>query len=120
MNAPQSNRRVYPRLPIRVGAELQLPAMELTCATRNLSLGGVGMVLDRAVPEGALTMVSLYLVVDDVEDTDAEPLELAARVVWCRATGPETYEAGLQFQESTEAQRRRLAEFLAIQERGGL
>ncbi len=120
MTVTERNRRAHPRLPIRIGAEIQLPSMELTCATKNLSLGGVGMELDRAVPEGALAIVTLYLVVDDVEDAEGEPLELPARVVWCRATGPEAYEAGFQFEEPTAAQRQRLAEFLAIQEQGGM
>ena len=110
------NQRRHIRYPVRVGAEVQLPMAEFTCATKNLSLGGVGLDLDRQIPEGATVLVSLHLVIDDVEDEATEPLELVARVVWCHEVTPERYEAGLEFQEVSDSQHARLRHFLELQD----
>jgi len=108
------NTRAYPRYEIRIGAEIQAGEKMITAMTKNLSLGGVALVLDRALLEGINVLVTLFVVLDDVEDSATEPFEIGARVAWCRRMGPETYEVGLAFEAMSPQRQAFLRRYLAL------
>ena len=111
----RSEQRRHPRFEVRIGAEVQTADKEVTCTTKNLSLGGVALDLDRPIAQGGFALVTLFVVVDDIEDLATRPLELPGSVVWCRQVDPEHYEAGIRFEPLAEDARRYLEQLLALQ-----
>lgn len=109
----QQNTRQHPRYDIRISAEVATSDQNFTCVTRNLSAGGVGLVCDRQLTPQTPVRVTLFVVVDDVEDLGTEPLDLQATVVWCREAQPEQYDTGLQFGSMSRQQADYLGRFLA-------
>jgi hypothetical protein len=97
-----------PRYDVRLGAELRIEGRSLTGSTRNLSIGGVGLEIDRPIPEGALVQITLFVVEDDVEAEGARGLELSGTVQWV-AEGDRGYSVGLKFSALTPAQTKSLA-----------
>jgi hypothetical protein len=92
------NTREHQRYDIRVSAEVSLHQGEpMTCVTRDLSLGGVGVDTEWPLPEGVPISVELFVVVDDIEDESTTPLRLAGKVAWCRKRGERDFLAGIQF-----------------------
>lgn len=92
--------RAHPRYEIRISAELSFEAGEhVTCVTRDLSLGGVGVDAQRPLPEGEPLGVELFVVVDDIEDETTVPLKIMGRVAWCRMKSAREFLAGIQFGE---------------------
>lgn len=90
--------RAHIRYELRVSAEVHLaPGVSITCVTRDLSEGGLGIEADRALASGQTVGVELFVVVDDIEDEATTPLQLAARVAWCRPQGDLQHVVGLQF-----------------------
>lgn len=99
------NTRAHQRYDVRISAEVSLQHGEpLTCVTKDLSLGGVGIETEWALPEKVILSVELFVVVDDIEDEATTPLAIRGQVVWCRKRGERDYLAGIQFLELTEAQ----------------
>jgi len=92
-----------PRFNIRLSAELKVDALRLTGTTRNLSMGGVCVEIDRPIPEGKLIRMTLFVVEDDVEAEGARGLELTGTVQWM-AEGDRNYAVGLKFGNMTAAQ----------------
>jgi Tfp pilus assembly protein PilZ len=115
------NTRAHSRYEIRISAEVATGGQVYVCTTRDLSMGGVGVSCDREIPAGNPAFVTLFVVVDDIEDLGTKPLELAGKVVWCREVGAEQHDAGVQFEgmEAHDAQylKRLLAATSARQER---
>lgn len=92
--------RAFPRYEIRISAELSPETgSPLTCVTRDLSLGGVGVDAERPLTEGESLGVELFVVVDDIEDETSLPLKIKGRVAWCRMKNPRVFLAGIQFLE---------------------
>lgn len=92
--------REHPRYEIRISAELSLEVGgHLTCVTRDLSLGGVGVDAERPLTEGEPLGVELFVVVDDIEDETSVPLKVQGRVAWCRMKNAREFLAGIQFLE---------------------
>jgi len=90
--------RAHIRYEIRVSAEVHLaPGVSMTCVTRDLSEGGLGIEADRVLPTGQAVGVELFVVVDDIEDESTTPLQLSAKVAWCRPLGDLAHAVGLQF-----------------------
>jgi len=100
-----------PRYDIRLGAELRVEGRTLTGNTKNLSTGGVGLEIDRPIPEGALVQITLFVVEDDVEAEGARGLELSGTVQWV-AEGDRGYAVGLKFSTLTPAQNKALSSAL--------
>jgi hypothetical protein len=92
-----------PRYNIRLSAELRIEGKLVTGTTRNLSVGGVCIEIDRPLQEGALVRVTLFAVEDDVETEGAKGLELAATVQWT-AESERGFAIGLKFGTLTVAQ----------------
>jgi len=70
-----TRRRQFVRVAIRMSAEVHLGEETFTATTRDLSEGGVGLDLPRAVAEGAELTMGLFLVVDDVEEARSQTVQ---------------------------------------------
>jgi hypothetical protein len=105
-------RRKAQRYDIRIGAELAVGGKHLTGTTRNLSLGGLCVEIDRPVPEGTLLQLTLFVVEDDVEAASGRGLTLSGTVQW-QAEGDRGYALGIKFGVLTPAQTNSLKQALA-------
>ena len=92
-----------PRFNIRLSAELKVDAHLVTGTTRNLSMGGVCVEIDRPIPEGKLIRMTLFVVEDDVETEGARGLDLTGTVQWM-AEGDRNYAVGIKFGNLNAAQ----------------
>jgi c-di-GMP-binding flagellar brake protein YcgR len=106
-------QRAHPRTKVAVSAEIDTFSDRFTATTRDLSLGGVGLDVDRPLTEGAAISLSLFLVVDDIEDETAQAMTVRARVAWCAEADDGAYNVGVRFENLLEQQRHWLARFLA-------
>jgi hypothetical protein len=115
----QTNLRARaPRYEIRLSAELKLDARIVSGTTRNLSIGGVCIEIDRPVTEGKLVRLTLFIVEDDIEAEGARGLELTGTVQWT-AEGDRGYAVGIKFGKLTAAQETALGNALkAVGESG--
>jgi c-di-GMP-binding flagellar brake protein YcgR len=99
---------------VRLSAELDTFEDQMVVATRDLSLGGMGVDLDRPLKEGSVVSLSLFLVVDEVEDERSAPITARAKVAWCAESDEEgRFSAGLRFDGLTTHQQEWLGRFLA-------
>lgn len=108
------NTRAHSRYEIRISAEVATGGQTFTCATRDLSKGGVGLDCDRELTAGLPALVTLFVVVDDVEDLGTDPLELEADIVWCKGLDPEHFAVGLKFGELDAERSAYLDRLLAV------
>jgi len=106
--------RAHPRTKIELSAEVDNFKDRFTAATRDLSLGGAGLDMDRPLKEAAAISVALFLVVDEVEDEQTKPLTVRAKVAWCAESDEEgRFSAGVRFEDLTPQQSEWLERFLA-------
>lgn len=108
----EDNRRQHPRHDVAVSAELLLGDERLPALTRNLSMGGVGLELRRALPEQAQVVVNLFLVEDGIEDAMSPSMNIRAVVVWTAEADEGRWEAGLRFTQLQAAQAKLIHGFL--------
>jgi hypothetical protein len=92
-----------PRYDIRLSAELRVEGKLVTGVTRNLSIGGVCVEIDRPIPEQSIVRLTLFVVEDDVEMEGARGLELTGTVQWT-AEGDRGWAIGIKFGTLTAAQ----------------
>jgi c-di-GMP-binding flagellar brake protein YcgR len=93
------------RYDVDVAAEVYTRDAVLPAKTRNLSETGVCLDLTLELTEQIETGVSLFLVTDGIEDPDAEPLNIKAKVIWCSQRDDGGFSAGLRFSDlSVEGQ----------------
>src|SRR5262249_4705477 len=110
----QHQPRAHPRTQIELSAEVDTFKDRFTAATRDLSLGGAGLDLDRPLKEGAAVAVALFLVIDQVEDEQTKPLSVRAKVAWCAEADEEgRWTAGVRFEDLLPQQADWLSQFLA-------
>ncbi len=105
-------RRSAQRFNFRIGAEVRVQGKQLTGTTRNLSVGGLCVEIDRPVPEGTLVQMTLFLVEDDVESASGRGLDLTGTVQW-QAEGDRGYALGIKFGTLTAQQTNALKQALA-------
>jgi c-di-GMP-binding flagellar brake protein YcgR len=102
----RDNTREHQRYDVRISAEVSLQEGDsITCVTKDLSLGGVGIETEWAFPDKVIVSVELFVVVDDIEDEATTPLAIRGQIVWTRKRGERDYLAGIQFLELTEEQK---------------
>ncbi len=106
--------RAHSRYDIRISAEVASGGVVFTCTTKDLSIGGVGVTCDRELTVGHPALVTLFVVVDDIEDLGTDPLELAADIVWCKSIDKESYLAGLKFSDMDQESRVYLQRLLTV------
>jgi hypothetical protein len=92
-----------PRYPVSLAADLRGPGWKTAGTTRNISVGGLCVEIDRLVPEATRLEVTLFVVEDEVESADGRTLSMAATVQWS-SEGDVGYLHGLKFVDLTPAQ----------------
>jgi hypothetical protein len=110
-----SVEREHPRYALEVAVTLRGDGWTVEGRTRNVSRGGLCATLIEAVPTGTDLEVDIALVFDD--DVQSEPLQLAARAVWCTAMDS-AYQVGLSFRPLSEEGAEYLTMFLRYLEGG--
>jgi c-di-GMP-binding flagellar brake protein YcgR len=105
-----------PRFPVRVSAEVEVGDDIYSGVTRNLSIGGVAIVITRAVEKGAMLQVSLFPVEDGVEQEGVDGLTLDAEVRWIKEEIG-GYSIGLQFQNVEGDKKKKLERALGALQR---
>jgi hypothetical protein len=103
----------HPRIEMRLSAELRIGNKLITGVTRNLSVGGVCLEIDRPLAEGTHLGLTLFVVEDEVEAEGARGLELQATVQWA-AEADRGYALGLKFDPLTPQQSTMLANALKV------
>ena len=98
-------RRQHARFDVKLSAELSIGEEVFTPTTRDISEGGVGPDLDRSLPEGGELGVTLFLVVDDVEDERTEPMKVRGFVAWCAECDEGQWSAGIRFADMAANQK---------------
>jgi hypothetical protein len=106
------NKRSTPRFNIRLSVELQLDGRTTTGTTRNVSVGGICIELERRLTEGSYLAFKLFLVEDDIESDDEKPLDLVGTVQWA-AESEKGFAMGIKFGNLTRAQKTTLEARLA-------
>lgn len=106
------NRR-HARYAVEVAAELNLGDSTFAAATQNISAGGVGLVLDAPLEDGAAFDLLLLLTQDGIEDPHEDPFEARAKIAWTAPQEDGTVLAGVRFAQLSDAQKRQLDRFLA-------
>ncbi|HEX4462251.1 MAG TPA: PilZ domain-containing protein [Polyangia bacterium] len=92
-----------PRRDVRLSAEVKLDNARLTGTTRNLSIGGVCVEIDRPIAEGKQLQLTLFMVEDGIETEGARGLELVGTVQWM-AEADRGYALGIKFANLTARQ----------------
>jgi c-di-GMP-binding flagellar brake protein YcgR len=105
-------RRQHTRYDVKLSAEISLGEDVFTASTRDISEGGVGLDLDRGLPEGGELGINLFLVVDDVEDERTPTLKVRGFVAWCAERDEGEWAAGIRFAEVAANQKQWLKQFL--------
>lgn len=108
-----ADHRKHPRYAVEVAAEVSVGSSTIAASTQNISAGGVGLVLDVALAEGAQVALTLFLTQDGIEDPDSEPFEARATVAWTAPQDGGLHAVGVRFGAVTPAQREQLTRFLA-------
>jgi hypothetical protein len=109
--------RAHRRYDVHLSAELRTPFGLETAMTRNVSVGGAAIDLPHDVlKEGQKLTLSLFLVVEGVEDASKPPLAVGAEVQWVGEGDSGNYTAGLKFTDITTEQKAWLEKFLALTE----
>ena len=120
MTQPRAaDNRHTTRFPLRVSAEVNYGGRLFTALTRDLSVGGVCLESDRLVPEGNALNLGLFLVVDEVEDASAAPLQMRGKVAWATpGEGGKLGSMGIRFEGVTSNQMAGLTRFLKLVPQG--
>ena len=92
------NRR-HKRKASNFSAEVYTRDRVIPATTENLSGEGVCLTLESGVPEDELVGVSMFRVDDGIENPDAEPINVPAKVVWCKAGGGRKVRTGMLFED---------------------
>jgi hypothetical protein len=101
------------RYDVEVSAEVYTTEAVLPAATRNLSETGVCFDVSQELAEDSMVGVSLFLVSDGIEDPDAEPLNIKAKVAWCSEREDTGFSAGMRFDDLDEKGEATIKNFLS-------
>ena len=107
-------KRRHPRYDIELKAELFTGKEILPVTTRNLSKGGVSLILKKPIEEGTTVGLSLFITEDGIEDPDQEPLNIKAKLVWCAPQNDGSFIAGARFVELNKRESDILDSFIEI------
>jgi hypothetical protein len=108
-----NNRRKHARYRAAVAAEIELEAELYDGKTRDLSLTGASLLTSAPLVEGANIQLTLFLTEDGIETADAEPLVLAAEVMWVSEQTQGDVLSGLRFAPVNREDTRRIEQLLA-------
>ena len=113
---PASTQRRDTRFDFRLSAEFRTPRGALvTAMTKNVSVSGAALELGHAsLEDGQEIQLSLFLVVEGIEDTSKPPLSVLARVMWSAEADDGSFAVGVRFERISPEQVRWLARFLEV------
>jgi hypothetical protein len=100
------------RFDVEVAAEVYTPKAVLPARTRNMSSTGVCLDIDQGLEEGITVGVSLFFTTDGIEDPDAEPLNVKAKIMWCTEREDTGFSAGTRFEDVTDHHAEIIGNFL--------
>jgi c-di-GMP-binding flagellar brake protein YcgR len=106
------NRRSQARYPVAVAAELDVDGEILEGETRDISMGGVSVLVDEVLDEGMSLELTLMLIEDGVESAVEEAVVTRAEVMWTAPTDGGACMAGLRFGALDPNLSKRLQRFL--------
>jgi len=112
----QPNRREYQRFQVAVAAEVEVAGDTRIGETRDISLGGVSIILDCQLKENSTIDLALILTQDGIEDPNEDPFETKAKVIWTAPTDEGQFMVGVRFLDLGEdktAQLKRYVEAMA-------
>lgn len=109
-----TEQRKHARYTVELAAEVEVRGETIVAATNDISKGGVGLILDRALAEQSTIKVILFLTQDGIEDPDEEPFEAQAQVMWAAEQEAGRFVAGVRFGTLSAAQSSHLERFLAV------
>ncbi len=107
------NRRKYKRFEAAVAAEIELDGLMLEGETRDISSGGVSVLVDEPLDEGVKLAVTLILTEDGIESASEESFTAPAQVMWTAPTDRGACMAGLRFTALGHIESSQLQRFLA-------
>jgi c-di-GMP-binding flagellar brake protein YcgR len=107
------NRRQHARYQVSVAAEIELRGETLEGETRDISEGGVSVLLHGNAPSDGVVALTLILRQDGIEDPHSEPFAAPANVMWSAPSDTGATMLGLRFSKLTPAQSTALKAFLA-------
>jgi hypothetical protein len=112
---PHDKRR-HARYDVRLSAEFRTKAGRLeTAVTKNVSVGGAALELAHAALEDGQDLeLSLFLVVEGVEDPSKPPLAIGAKVMWTGEADDGSFAVGVRFERITPEQTKWLERFLEV------
>jgi c-di-GMP-binding flagellar brake protein YcgR len=108
------NRRKHPRYHVAIAAEIETARGTLAGETRDVSEGGVAVILHEALAEQSTIDVTLLLTQDGIEDANEDPFECRASVMWAAPTEDGQAMMGLRFTQVKPDQLVRLQRFLEM------
>ena len=106
------DRRTHQRIKISVSADVTVGDEVLTARVKNLSVGGVGLVLDRPLAQKTTVGLNLFLVEEGIEDATEDSLDIQADVIWVSQVKDRRWEAGLRFAPQRADQTTGLGHFI--------
>ncbi len=107
----EQNRRAHPRYNTSLSVEIYTGDDVVHGVAKNLSLGGLGVRVDREFPVQTQVGVSMFLTEEGIEDELTEPLNVRGEIIWCTAD-KNTFLAGLRFFPLQPAEQERVQHFL--------
>lgn len=106
------NRRKHIRYNVAVAAEVMLDGDTCSGETRDISIGGVSVSIDREIKEKSTVELALILTQDGIEDPDEEPFETKADVMWNAPSDSGSWMIGLRFADLGKANADQLQRFI--------
>ena len=109
-----NEQRQHQRYPVEVAGEIGFKGETVAVSTQNLSAGGVGLIMEHPVPDGATPSLTLFLTQDGIEDPDQDPFEARGAVRWSAERDDGLHLIGVQFGELSPLQQHQLETFLTL------
>lgn len=113
------NRRQYTRYAVAVAAEVEAHGETLEAETRDVSEGGVAVLLGllgqpgQELDDGSKVALTLILTQDGIEDPDEDPFQCEASVMWAAPQDDGRVLVGLRYVAPRPEELTRLKRFLA-------
>jgi len=111
MPPAQTNRRAHPRFETSLSVEIYLADDVVHGVAKNLSLGGLGVGVDRTLPAQQQVGLSMFLTEEGIEDELTDPLNVRGEIIWC-TEDQGAFLAGLRFFSLQPKEQERLQHFL--------
>jgi c-di-GMP-binding flagellar brake protein YcgR len=105
------NRRAHQRYETSLSVEIYTAEDVVHGVAKNLSLGGLGVGLDRTLPAQQQVGLSMFLTEEGIEDELTDPLNVRGEIIWCTEDKGQ-FLAGLRFSPLQPKEQERIQHFL--------